>query len=104
MINGPTGPTPLGQVASVHVDVERYRIEHDGGQRRVAVTFNVQHRDLAAAVGDARRRVAALPLPAGSFVEFAGAAEAARATQRELMLYSSVAVASILLVLFVAFR
>ena len=104
MVDGPSGPVALGQLAEITLSVQRYRIEHDGGQRRVAVTFNVDGRDLQAVVDDARRQLADLALPTGFFVEFAGAAQAARTTQRELVLYTTGAVAGIFLALFVAFR
>ena len=41
MISRPFGPVPLSQVARVAPSKDRYSIEHDGGQRRVSVTFNV---------------------------------------------------------------
>ena len=104
LIDGPSGPVPLGQLAEIGLTEDRYRIEHDGGQRRVAVTFNVQGKDLQPTADDARHRLAGLALPAGFFIEFAGAAQAARATQRQLILYSAVALACVLLALFAAFR
>ena len=41
MIGSPAGPVPLSSVARVFPTSDRYSIEHDGGQRRVSVTFNV---------------------------------------------------------------
>jgi len=105
MIGGPFGGVPLGQVAKLTLSADRYRIRHDGGQRRIAVTFNVGNRGLQATVGDARNQISrAVTLPAGFFVEFTGAAEAANATQRQLALYTIMALSVIMLVLFVAFR
>ncbi len=105
MIGGAFGPVPLAQVARLTAQSGRYSIEHDGGQRRVAVTFNVSGRGLQQAVGDAERAVAAdVHLPPGYFVEFTGAAAAERSTRNELLLYSAVALAFILLILFVAFK
>jgi CzcA family heavy metal efflux pump len=105
MISGPSGPVPLGQVAALKVSADRYRIEHDGGQRRIAVTFNVENRGLQATVREARARIAqAVSLPAGYFVEWSGAAEAADTTQNELALYAAVALAVVLMVLLLAFR
>jgi Cu/Ag efflux pump CusA len=57
------------------------------------------------AVREARQAIAAhVKLPAGFFVEFTGAADAERRTRNELILYSGMAMALILTVLFVAFR
>jgi Cu/Ag efflux pump CusA len=92
-------------VAGITLGTDRYSIEHDGGQRRVAVTFNVSGRGLQAVVAEARRRIAArVRLPPGFFVEFTGAAAAEAAARVEIALYSGIALALILTVLFVAFR
>ncbi len=105
MIAGPVGEVPLSRLAHLKPTAERYSIEHDGGQRRIAVTFNVSGRGLQAAVLDAKRRIAgAVALPSGYFIEFTGAAEAENRTRAELELYFVLALASILMVLIVAFR
>lgn len=105
LISGPLGAVPLAQVANIALTDDRYRIEHDGGQRRVTITFNVENRDLQATVQDARDALERqVRLPPGFFIEFTGAAAAATATQNQLTLYAALALALILMVLFVAFR
>jgi len=105
MISGPLGEVPLSQVAHLSLGSDRYSIEHDGGQRRIAVTFNVSGRALQAAVIEAQQRIArSVALPAGYFIEFTGAAAAENRTRSELVLYSTLALALILMVLTVAFR
>jgi CzcA family heavy metal efflux pump len=105
MITGPYGPVPLAQVAQVRLAQDRYSIEHDGGQRRVSVTFNVQGRPLQAVVDDAKARIAnAVVLPTGVYLEFTGAAEAERQTRNELLLYSALGLALIVLILVAAFH
>jgi CzcA family heavy metal efflux pump len=105
MIASPIGPVPLSQVAHVAVTEDRYSIEHDGGQRRVSVTFNVRGAPLQRVVQEAQRDIAAsVPLPAGLYLEFTGAAAAERQTSNQLMLYSVLALALILVILFVAFH
>jgi Cu/Ag efflux pump CusA len=105
MIAGPLGEVPRSHLAHLTPTADRYSIEHDGGQRRVTVTFNVSGRGLQAAVQDAKQRIAsAVALPPGFFVEFTGAADAENKTRTELALYSGLALAVILMVLFVAFR
>ena len=105
LVSGPLGSVPLGQVAKLSLAADRYRIEHEGGQRRTSVTFNVEKRGLQATVRDARQRIArSVALPPGFFLEFAGAADAARRTQLQLILYTAAALAVIAMVLFVAFR
>ncbi|MGB6310638.1 MAG: efflux RND transporter permease subunit, partial [Steroidobacteraceae bacterium] len=105
MIGGPLGEVPLSQVAHLSVGSDRYSIEHDGGQRRIAVTFNVSGRPLRAAVLEAQQRIArSVALPAGFYIEFTGAAAAETHTRNELAIYSTLALALILMVLLVAFR
>ena len=105
MVTGGLGAIPLGQVAKIDLGDDRYRIQHDGGQRLVTVSFNVAKRTVRAAVQEARQRIGQnIGLPAGCFVEFAGAAQAADATQTQLMLYSSLAIVIIVMVLIAAFR
>lgn len=105
MIASPAGPVPLSQVASVEVTSGRYTIEHDGGQRRVSVTFNVSGAGLQGVVQEAQHAVAAaVALPTGVYVEFTGAAAAEKQTRNQLILYSVLALALILVILFVAFH
>ncbi len=105
MIGGAYGPVPLGRVARIAAAAGRYDVRHDGGQRLVTVTFNVNGRNLQDAVSEAQRRLASdVRLPAGYFVEFTGAAQAELDTRRELMIYSSLALAVVLLLLFMAFH
>ncbi len=105
MTGSPLGPVPLSQVARISVGADRYSIEHDGGQRRVSVTFNVRGEPLQKVVQEARRVTAgSVRLPAGVYIEFTGAAAAEQETRNELMLYSGLALALIVMILFVSFR
>ncbi|HVW71043.1 MAG TPA: efflux RND transporter permease subunit [Steroidobacteraceae bacterium] len=104
-ITGSYGPVPLGQVARLDLSEERYSIQHDGGQRRVSVTFNVSGRSLQDAVNDARQRIANnVRLPAATFLQFTGAAEAERQTRLELLAYSGGALVLIVMILLVCLR
>ena len=104
-IASPLGPVPLSQVARVAVTQDRYSIEHDGGQRRISVTFNVGSGSLQNIVQQAQQAIASnVTLPRGVFVEFTGAAEAEAQTRNELMLYSALAMALILMILFISFH
>ena len=104
-VSGPYGPVPLSRVARVSLSADRYNIQHDGGQRRVSVTFNVEGRSLQDAVQEATQRIArSVRLPAGTYLEFTGAAQAEQQTRLELIAYSVAALALIVLILLVAFR
>ncbi len=105
LVSGPYGPVPLAQVARLSLSADRYSIQHEGGQRRVAITFNVQGRSLQDAVLEARNRIAhSVQLPQGAVLEFTGAAQAERQARLELIAYSLAALALIVLILLVAFR
>jgi CzcA family heavy metal efflux pump len=105
MIASPLGPVPLSQLAHVELTQDRYSIGHDGGQRRVSVTFNVGSGSLQDVVRQAQQAIAkSVVLPAGVFLEFTGAAEAERQTRVELGLYSGLALVLIVMILFIAFH
>jgi Cu/Ag efflux pump CusA len=105
MIASPLGPVPLSQVAQVQLTQDRYSIQHDGGQRRVSITFNVGKASLQTVVLRAQQAIArSVVLPAGVFLEFTGAAAAERQTRNQLIIYSALALALILLILFVSFH
>jgi Cu/Ag efflux pump CusA len=105
LIAGPIGPVPLSQVARVTVTEDRYSIQHDGGQRRVSVTFNVRGASLQGIVQEAQHTIASsVRLPPGVYLEYTGAAAAERQTRNELVLYSLLALALILVILFVSFH
>ena len=105
MIDSPLGRVPLSQIAHITLTQDRYSIEHDGGQRRVSVTFNVHGGSLQAVVKQAEQLIAAkVALPSGVFTEFTGAARAEQQTRSELMLYAVLALALIVLILFISFH
>jgi CzcA family heavy metal efflux pump len=105
MIASPLGPVPLSQLAHVELTQDRYSIGHEGGQRRVSVTFNVGSGSLQDVVRQAQQVIAkSVVLPAGVFLEFTGAAQAERQTRVELGLYSGLALALIVMILFIAFH
>jgi CzcA family heavy metal efflux pump len=103
LIPSPYGAVPLRQVAQLGLSEDRYNIQHDGGQRRVAVTFNVQGRGLQAAVQEAQQRIAqSVHLAPGTFIQFTGAAAAEQQTRLELLAYSVAALALIIMILLVS--
>jgi CzcA family heavy metal efflux pump len=105
MISGPLGAVPLSQVANIAPSDGRYSIRHDGGERFVSVTFNVTGRSLQGTVDQVRAEIQQrVKLPTGVYLEFAGAAAAEQKARTELLLYSAMAMALIVLVLFMCFR
>lgn len=91
---------PLNQLADIFQTSGRYLVLHDGARRVQVVTANVQGRDVASVVADARQRISAgVTLPAGTYVEFSGAAEAQSRSTQELLVRSSLAALGIVLLL-----
>jgi len=105
MITSGSRSIPLSQIAHVSLTQDRYDIEHDGGQRRISVTFNVGAGSLRQVVQRAQQEIArAVALPTGVFIEYTGAADAEARTRYELFLYSSLAFALIVMILFMSFQ
>jgi Cu/Ag efflux pump CusA len=100
-LRGPEGNyVPLGQLADIYETSGRYIILHQGARRVQTVTCNVQGRDVASFVADARTQIASLPLVAGTDEEFAGTAAAQSQSRRDLLLHSVLAGLGIILLLF----
>ncbi len=77
----------LHQVADIYEAAGRYQIQHEGGRRLQTVTASVNGRDVASFVQAAKAAIhASVPLPPGSYLEFAGAARAQSRAQRALLL------------------
>jgi Cu/Ag efflux pump CusA len=105
MIQGPLGPVPLSRVAQVAPIEGRYSIRHEGGQRFVAVTFNVAGRSLQGTVDNAKGDVAnEVHVPADVHVAFAGASVAEQQTRTQFLLNSAIAMAFIVTLLLVCFH
>jgi Cu/Ag efflux pump CusA len=105
MVGNATTKTLLKNAASITLAEGRSNIQHDGAQRRVAVTFNgAKGYSLRDIVHEARARVAALDLPKDVFVSFAGQAEAEREGQIRLIALTAASVVLIVIALTMAFR
>ena len=96
---------PLKQVADIYEASGRYQIMHQGGQRMASVTFNVAGASTSAVVQAARDRIASqVKLPAGTYVQFAGSAQAQSQAQSNLILNSIIAGVAIVLLLSIVTR
>jgi len=101
--NGQDDVVPLGELASVSLGTGHYSILHDGGRRVQIVTCNVAGRALDSFVAEAQRRIDALNLPLGTYVNFSGAAEARASALTEILLNSLIASVLIFVLLYLAF-
>lgn len=105
MIGNQTTRVLLKNVASIQVTQGRSNIQHEGAQRRLAVTFNGEKgHSLRNIVAEARTRIAELKLPDDVFVSFAGQAEAERAGQIRLAILTTLSIALVVASLTLAFR
>ncbi len=96
---------PLRELAEIYTGSGRYSILHDGTRRRQAVTCNVRGRDLSSFVEDATRQVKSkVRFPSGVYAVFTGAAEAGAKARNEILLYSLIAGAGVVMLLAVVFR
>ena len=94
----------LQELADVFLTTGRAMIAHDGTSRLQTVTCNVRGRDLTSFVSDAQRKISQnITFPAGSYALFGGTAEARATAQREILLYSVIAVVGIVLLLYMVF-
>jgi CzcA family heavy metal efflux pump len=96
---------PLRQLADIYPATGPYLISHEGARRRQTVTCNAEGRDVASVVADIKRVVAQkVRLPQGAYIEYSGAAEQQARARSELILYSTIAGAGIVLLLGIVFR
>jgi len=90
----------LSQIADIYETSGRYQILHQGARRVQVITANVAGRDVASFVADAKAQIAAaVQLPAGTYLEFAGAAEAQSKAWRDLIFNALIAGIGIVILL-----
>ena len=96
---------PLGQLADIYEDSGRAIVYHEGARRRQTISCDVRGRDLESFVADARQQITAkVKFPSGTYVVFGGASDALEQARHEILLFSLIAAAGILLLLAVVFR
>ncbi len=96
---------PLSRVADLSTTSGLYEIQHQGGRRLQSVTLDVEGRDLASFVQNARQQIkTSVTLPSGTYIEFSGAAEGQAQAQRDLAVKALFAGVGIVLLLSVVTR
>jgi CzcA family heavy metal efflux pump len=96
--------TQLSAVAKITVELARSLVDHQDGLRRQIVVATPRGADQAGFAVAARQAIAAkVPLPAGVYLRYGGAAEAQAAAARELLLHSAAAFVLVVLLLALAF-
>jgi cobalt-zinc-cadmium resistance protein CzcA len=95
---------PLSEVANIGLSVGAFYIYREQQERFVPVKFSVRGRDLGSAVLEAQARVAKeVPLPSGYRLEWAGDFENFQKAIDRLSIAVPIAIALILLLLYVSF-
>jgi CzcA family heavy metal efflux pump len=90
---------PLGELADVEDESDRYTVLHEGARRRQAVTCNPT-RDVASFAADARRAIATrVAMPPGVYAVFGGAAETHAEARNELLAHAAIASVGVVLLL-----
>jgi cobalt-zinc-cadmium resistance protein CzcA len=92
---------PLGQFCDIKVDSGASFIYRESNSRYIGVQFSVEGRDLAGAVGDARKRVEdAIKLPIGYKFDWGGEYKEYLASQAQMKIIGPLTVLLILAILF----
>lgn len=95
---------PLNQLADIYETNGRYSVAHYGTRRVQEALCNVRGRDLTSFVTEAEQAVhQRVRFSGGTYAVFMGASEARKRAQHDLLVYSLVAGAGILLLLSIAF-
>ena len=85
-----TGPyVHLRQLADIYETSGRYVVLHEGARQVQTVTCNVAGRELTSCVTEVKNRMlSAVSLPAGTYIEFTGTAEAQAQSIRDLLVHA----------------
>ncbi|ABE62664.1 Heavy metal efflux pump CzcA [Nitrobacter hamburgensis X14] len=95
---------PLSSVATIDIAPGPNQISRENGKRRIVVTANVRERDLGSFVADAQEAVAEkVKLPPGYWIGWGGQFEQLVSATRRLTIVVPVALALVLLLLFMSF-
>jgi cobalt-zinc-cadmium resistance protein CzcA len=105
LITTPDGQhLPLDQFADIRVQNGASFIYREGNSRYVGIQFSVENRDLASAVGEARRKVGeAVKLPIGYRLDWGGEYKEYLAARRQMAVILPLTVLLILGILFVLY-
>ncbi|MCJ8209792.1 CusA/CzcA family heavy metal efflux RND transporter [Mucilaginibacter sp. RS28] len=98
------GQVPLQQLATIGIKEGPNQIQHDDGERRISVSFNVRGRDVQSVVKDLQQQVGQkLKLPAAYHIEYGGQFENLNSAKSRLAIAVPAALFIIFILLFFAF-
>jgi len=102
--DGRAASIPLSEIATLSFVPEANQISRENGKRRVVVTANVRGRDLGSFVADLERELAAVKLPAGTWLSLGGQFENLQAASKRLALVVPAALALVFALLYLMFN
>ena len=95
---------PLGEVATVSLELGPNAINREQGKRRVVVTANVRGRDLGSFIAETRGAIeAGVDVPAGYWLDYGGTFKQLQSASRRLAVVVPATLLLILVLLFIAF-
>jgi|RhiMetdeSRZDD1v2_1073273.scaffolds.fasta_scaffold06373_15 CzcA family heavy metal efflux pump len=97
------GPVNLGALARIEEVPAPALINHENGDRRIAIGIDVPGGGLSSAVSDLEERLNAIRLPQGYRIDVSGEALARREAARQLLLIGALVLLGIFMLLAVAF-
>lgn len=105
LVRAPNGAgVPLAQLARIAVTDGPVQISRELGKRRIVIECNVEDRDMAGFVAEAKERIEKeIKLPSGYYVTWGGTFESQQRAMKRLMLIVPVTIAIILFLLFTTF-
>jgi heavy metal efflux system protein len=96
---------PLSQLADIRVIQGPVQVSRENGLRRIGVEINIRNRDIGTYVAEAKEAIKnQIALPPGYFTTWGGQFENQQRAMARLMIVGPIAVALILLLLFVTFQ
>jgi Cu/Ag efflux pump CusA len=105
LIQSPSGWIPVREIADVRETDGPNQILRENGKRRIVVFANTDaSTDMARAIADIRREVAAAALPAGFFTALEGTFQAQEEASRTIGLLSLVSLAMVFTILYSRYR
>ena len=93
----------LGDIAQISQVSGRSKILHQGGKRVQTITSNINNYDLSDYVSNVRKGLEQLQLGSGNYFEITGEAQENAKSREDLIAHSTIAIAGVLLMLYIAF-
>ena len=104
LIDTPSGPIRLGEVATVTLRPTPNNIQHEGTSRRIDIGADVRGRDLGSVAHDLEARLGQIDFPLEHHAELIGVYKERQAAQNRLLWFAGVALVGIVLLCYAVFK